>query len=245
MHDATRATLKLGLAVLIGAGALGASPDAAATMRSYGFESAAPVIEFLSKPSAGVRSEAGVGAPILVDGQKRTSEHLRTRAPCRTSRGEVPAANDFVPFGANREGRYYVPFVGGRLGTPEALGLFVPADPKARVEAYFYPRSGLSLDRMETLPCDGDVGLERFDHVEFGSRGLRRELVFRGVSQGRVKLTYREYPDRASRPALSEDAEYDLRAGREVEFKGARLRIITADQSRITYVVLKPMPRQG
>jgi hypothetical protein len=41
-----------------------------------------------------------------------------------------------------------------------------------------------------------------------------------------------------ARPAFSNDVEYDLNESNEIGYKGARIRVVAADGSKIKYIVL-------
>lgn len=70
---------------------------------------------------------------------------------------------------------------------------------------------------------------------------FRRELIYSGISQGTVTITYKEFKDDLARPAFSQELRYDLNQGREVGFRGARFEILEATNSMIRYRVLKPL----
>lgn len=70
---------------------------------------------------------------------------------------------------------------------------------------------------------------------------LRRELIYSGVSQGTVTISYREIERGMLRPAFSQELRFDLSQGGEVGFRGARLRILNATNTGVRYEVLKPL----
>jgi hypothetical protein len=78
--------------------------------------------------------------------------------------------------------------------------------------------------------------------IDYGS--VRRELMYGGASNGTLRLSYREFTDTGlARPSFTQDVAYDLDAHgqAEVGFKGLRIQVTSATNSRITYRVVKAM----
>lgn len=69
---------------------------------------------------------------------------------------------------------------------------------------------------------------------------FRRELVYLGSGGGVLRLAYREYVNGLAREAFGQDATYNIGEGpTEVTFKGARIEVVRADNTGITYRVLE------
>ena len=49
------------------------------------------------------------------------------------------------------------------------------------------------------------------------------------------------FSDDMARPAFTQDLTYDLADGDEIGFRGARIKVLKATNTAITYVVLKPL----
>lgn len=70
---------------------------------------------------------------------------------------------------------------------------------------------------------------------------FRQELVYSGVAKGVVSLTYREFSQDLARPAFTQILTYDLADGKEIGFRGARIRIDEASNVALRYTVLAPL----
>lgn len=70
---------------------------------------------------------------------------------------------------------------------------------------------------------------------------FRRELVYSGISQGSISITYREFSENLARPAFTQDLTYDLSAGREIGFRGLRFEVIEANNVGVRFVVTRPL----
>ena len=67
---------------------------------------------------------------------------------------------------------------------------------------------------------------------------LQQTLLYNGKIGNKITLGYREFYSDIARPAFSNTADYDLSASKVVGYKGARLEIIKATNTEITYRVL-------
>lgn len=70
-----------------------------------------------------------------------------------------------------------------------------------------------------------------------GESKFSQEILYSGMSGGALRLSYREFADGLARPAFQQDANYDYQPGVTVSFKGAKLRVLNADNNTINYVI--------
>ncbi len=68
---------------------------------------------------------------------------------------------------------------------------------------------------------------------------LRVDFLFQGFARGVLRFSYREFRDGIARPAFTQDLTYEAEANgaATIGFKGMRLKVIGADNQKITYVV--------
>ncbi|NGZ88145.1 hypothetical protein [Duganella aceris] len=88
-----------------------------------------------------------------------------------------------------------------------------------------------------------DVGMASAEKSEKCTRSdlksYKKELVYSGISQGTISILYREYMGDLLRPAFSQELRYDLKDGDEIGYKGARFKVIKANNVSIKYKVTK------
>ncbi|MEL1249751.1 hypothetical protein [Aurantiacibacter gilvus] len=70
------------------------------------------------------------------------------------------------------------------------------------------------------------------------SNDFQQTLIYSGRVGDRIRVSYREFSGSLARPAFSNDAEYDLSESDIIAYRGARLRVIEANNETITYEVL-------
>lgn len=89
--------------------------------------------------------------------------------------------------------------------------------------------------------ANGNVTYKKFPSLAENS--FQQTLTYRGCIDEKIALEYREYYNREfsnsnSRPASSIDFEHDLKKSEIIDYKGARIDVIEADNQKITYKLL-------
>lgn len=75
-------------------------------------------------------------------------------------------------------------------------------------------------------------------HTE--SKGaLRVDFLYQGYARGILRFSYREFRDGLARPAFTQELTYEAESGGAavVGFRGMRIKVLKADNEKITYVV--------
>lgn len=88
--------------------------------------------------------------------------------------------------------------------------------------------------------------VDHYSGTSYGGQGQTKELLYSGVSNGQLRLTYREFAAQASgastsniaRPAFSQDVQYDYSGGNaDINFQSVQIEVLSADSRQISYVV--------
>jgi hypothetical protein len=66
----------------------------------------------------------------------------------------------------------------------------------------------------------------------------QKTLIYSGKIGDRITLGYREFKNDIARPAFSNDVAYDLSESTVLGYKGARLEVLKATNTEITYKVI-------
>jgi hypothetical protein len=82
------------------------------------------------------------------------------------------------------------------------------------------------------------------DVTEMLPNSFQQELIYNGRSGDTLKFLYREISDNYLRNAFTQDVQYDLRDGKILGFKGARIEIIEANNRFLKYRVIASFPEQ-
>jgi hypothetical protein len=71
---------------------------------------------------------------------------------------------------------------------------------------------------------------------------FRQELIYNGRSADTLKFLYREYSSDVLRAPFSQEVQYDLKDGPAIGFKGVRITVLEATNTKIKYRVLSSFP---
>jgi hypothetical protein len=71
---------------------------------------------------------------------------------------------------------------------------------------------------------------------------FQQTLIYSGRVGDKINIGYREFSNNSARPAFNNDVEYDLSSSNIIGYKGASIEVVKADNSSITYKLLKNFP---
>ena len=71
---------------------------------------------------------------------------------------------------------------------------------------------------------------------------FRQELIYNGRSADTLKFLYREYSSDLLRAPFSQEVQYDLKDGMTIGFKGVRIEVVEASNTKIKFRVLSSFP---
>lgn len=127
-------------------------------------------------------------------------------------------------------------FMGGKIKWP--IGIFVPNDlSKPAVMFTYHQTMGATGFEFGVTPLQ----IKKTTVQQWGMDSLKKELIYGGLSQKTISISYREFSDGTARPAFTQEIKYDLTDGDVIGFRGARFKIIKASNILLKYKVLKPL----
>lgn len=68
---------------------------------------------------------------------------------------------------------------------------------------------------------------------------IQQTLLYNGIVNGVIKISYREFIKNTARPSFTNNVEYDLKISNIFSYKGASIEVIDATNQNIKYKVLK------
>jgi len=239
--------LKLAIGLAITATLMGGCATTETTQR---FAVAPKVVYF---PAVGATAVAEVGQTLVSKGNLAIypsiiisadqSEFIKQPFANNRHSGSIKVpAGKYVKTSENLEGDFYRAQTGfydnAMARIPFPVGVFVPKDGKAPAVLYVY---------HETIGATGyEFGKSPVDYQSsttesWSKDSFKRELVYGGMSQKTISMLYREYIDGTARPAFSQEIKYDLDEGKVIGYKGARFEVISANNTGLTFKLLKPL----
>ncbi|WP_215410292.1 hypothetical protein [Janthinobacterium sp. JC611] len=91
--------------------------------------------------------------------------------------------------------------------------------------------------------CIGRAPCAKFDYVmgvttNYQAASFQTTLIYSGRIGDKITLGYREFQRNVARPAFNNDVTYDLSESMILGYKGARLEVLHASNTEISYKVL-------
>jgi hypothetical protein len=83
---------------------------------------------------------------------------------------------------------------------------------------------------------------ERKKQISERGNSFQQTLIYSGRVGDKINVGYREFSNNTARPAFNNDVEYDLSSSTTIGYKGAVIEVIKADNSSITYRLIKNFP---
>lgn len=83
---------------------------------------------------------------------------------------------------------------------------------------------------------------ERKTKVSERGTSFQQTLLYSGRVGNKINIGYREFSNNTARPAFNNDVEYDLSSSSVIGYKGAQLEVIKADNTSITYRLIRNFP---
>lgn len=142
----------------------------------------------------------------------------------------------FKQYVANSEGDFYLDpnatftFFAGDL--KQQGGIFVPFDEAKPIVPWTFHKKTFYFGSVPVEIVKTNVRTWEKD-------SFTKELIYGGVSQNTIAISYREFSDNTARPAFTQDLKYDLSQGDTIGFRGARFQIIKATNITLRYKVIK------
>jgi hypothetical protein len=223
-----------------------AAPAAMAAPGLRDFDLVGPSVKPVYLPQVGVVSEAALGESIVSAFNVYSREALRLKDPVQTKgkgyRLTIPQGV-LMLVGKSDDGKFYqsrepidlVTF--GFQQTDTRGGIFLPNDPAATPETYWG-----SSTKAVVASAPG-IAYDLTTRESAGRDSFKMELLYSGVFQSTLTLTYREFKDDLARPAFTQELKYDLSQGDEIGFRSARFRVLKATNTGLTYQVISPLTR--
>lgn len=86
--------------------------------------------------------------------------------------------------------------------------------------------------------CDTERAYRFEKRPILSTNNFQQTLIYSGRVDDRIKISYREFSGSTARPAFSNEAEYDLSESDTIAYRGATLKVISADNQSIQYEVI-------
>lgn len=212
---------------------LGALSVSACVSPQYNY--VAPSEQF-SRPPLDQIVTVSVGEEMLSQGNMAYQEGIRIDQ--RTSVSGYTLHGGFYPqVGQDQETTFHRFVYGNAPAEIGTLSKNVLVDPPQTIQAALDGSQICVVTAFNLRTCR-ERSFERVERVVANVNSFQQTLLYSGRVGDKVNISYREFSGNYARPAFSNDVEYDLSSSTEIAYRGARIEVIEATNSSITYRVL-------
>ncbi|TAA45751.1 hypothetical protein EA655_05575 [Pseudoxanthomonas winnipegensis] len=192
--------------------------------------------ELVDFPPVGQVTTAQVGDYLVRKGVNVQEQALVVKAPVDWMSYDIPAGT-YRQIGDDAKLWYYSP-----VGTGGAVRAGVLADPYRALAVEKKAAGEICVITVFNAKSCGKGSFERRTVASTQAQGFQQTLLYNGRVGDKINIGYREFSNDMARPAFSNEVEYDLKASTVIGYKGAQIEVLDANNSSITYRVLKPFP---
>ena len=187
-----------------------------ATISLVACGSAVPVRGSYTNPAIGQLFTRGVGDGLLEQGTGVLVPEFELAQDANVGKSTIPKGRyDF-----NAENGTGIWFIGG--------------------DQYFYIKKAdntVCIDGKDCTKIDYTLN-KKLAQTTLSSDSFQQTLLYNGKIGNKITLAYREFSSGIARPAFSNNVDYDLAESPIVGYKGARLEVVKATNTELTYRVL-------
>lgn len=194
----------------------------------------APAIQNVKYPALGQEVTAGLGERLLESGRAIKVYGFRLQNDVDIFDGTVKAGL-YHQIGIKDKHKVFGPSHGVGTGMVGALaGLPSPAKPYIDHDTGYL----CFLGGMGTRFCSDDVKPNVSLMNVYTPDSFMQELIYTGKVDNKIRFKYREYSNGMARDSYNVDVEYDLNDSEVISYKGASIKVIEANNTKITYKVI-------
>lgn len=185
------------------------------------------VLKKATIPELGVTTKAGIGENLLTSGMAHSVELL-----------VIPtdqAVGEFVL----RKGRYPKISHGAEYRNFRVTLLDKDKSKSARQGSiYLFAKDAGTRRLCVSRNSCAEADFTTEEKTDFKRAAFQQTLIYSGKIGSRITLGYREFSQDMARPAFNNDVAYDLNESRILGYKGARIEVIEATNTEISYKVI-------
>jgi hypothetical protein len=186
----------------------------------------APSFSLQTFPDVGVTATVGIGEQMLTQGDAMTVDAIIL--PETVKIGEITV----------EPGKYPLVVETGELKQFQHVSIIKGGRQRKNGKLYVFKSDGgagsVCLGRNLCTPASYTMGKA----TTYSRSHNQQTLIYSGKIGNRVTLGYREFANEIARPAFSNDVGYDLSESTTLGYKGARVQVISATNTEITYKIL-------
>lgn len=195
-----------------------------------------PEEQSFSRPPLNTVTTVGLGETMVSQGRLVEHDAIHFEAEFRWSGAYTMLPGYWAKEGEDKGGNFYVP---SPHGSPGSIRKNPFVDPWRAIYIPFDNSKTCVVTVFSLKACHEYEGeWQHQKQAGISDKYFQQYLVYGGGYENKINMVYREILYSRARPAFDHNVEYDLSESSVVGYRGARLEIIKATNSEITYKVL-------
>jgi hypothetical protein len=188
----------------------------------------------VDSPTIGEVNTAYVGDIIMSKGIKMESEAIVLKSPVEGFFYDIPSGT-YDMLGANKDWRIFTTIT--RDHKMVLTGPFAEQYQALGVK-YSNSKQLCVITTFGTYECyEADFEIKR--ELSMNEASFQQTLVYSGKVGNIISIAYLESGNNVASLALNNNVEYDLNESRNIRYKDAVIEVLSADNQKITYRIMK------
>ncbi len=196
-------------------------------------------VKQFSRPPINSVSTVSVGDEMLAQGSTADQDGLQLQSSVQVSWAYTLSSGFYPKVGNDNESAFYsFMFQSSPVPGLGVLNKNLLSDPPKAIKTNLDGSKVCVVTVFNLYACNGGARGELVKRPISSENAFQQTLIYNGRVGDKINIGYREFYGSTARPAFNNNVEYDLSTSDTIAYRGARVKIIKADNSSITYEVL-------
>ncbi len=196
-------------------------------------QNAQTTVKNFSKPKLNVVTEAYIGDYMLDQGKATTKKYLTIENSIDGAFYNINQGSYSEMGHKNRKSWFTIYSIDGGFVTQ---GVFV--DPPYALSMNKDEEICVSSVFVQEVKCyEGNAEIK--DKTIVSDASFQQTLIYNGSVGDKINISYREFSNDRARGAFTNDVEYDMSKSKVISYRGAKIEVISYDNSSIKFKVYK------
>jgi hypothetical protein len=184
-------------------------------------------VQSITVPQPGATVTAGIGEALLTQGDASSTKFL------------LISSDQIIGNVTVRNGKYILI---EHTGEYDGFRVLLAKDEPAKKDRFgmllLFDKDKGSKNACLSKEVCGTIEFSTEEKTNVEEASFQQTLLYSGKIGNRITLGYREFSNTTARPAFNNDVAYDLSESTVLGYKGARIEVIKATNTDITYKVI-------
>lgn len=196
-------------------------------------------VQAFSRPPLRSVSTVSIGEEMVAQGSTADQDGIELLQPLKVSWAYTLSSGFYPKTGSDDKSAYYsFAYVSAPVPGYGVLSKAALADPPQAIKTDPDGAKVCVVTVFNLYVCNDGARATIAKRAISSENAFQQTLIYNGRVGSKINIGYREFYGSTARPAFNNNVEYDLTASDIIAYRGARLRIIEANNNGITYELL-------